>query len=528
MRAVGRTADRTDLRNAELLIEWFGEDLRYVGTWAKGLAWDGQRWVLDDEARWQRAAADTARLMFENASAELRAAGDDKDKAQRARVKIAWAAKSHGAARLAAMVNLAQTFESVIVRHDVLDADAWALNVSNGTIDLRTGKLRDHCRADLLTKIAPVTYDENAKAPTWDAFLNRAMGGDTELVAYLQRLIGYALSGNVSEHVLGFFFGPGANGKTTFLGTTHTLLGDYSSPAPRGLLFRARGERHPTELATLHGRRFVTCSEVEEGMAFDESLVKDLTGADPIECRRMREDFWTFAPTHKLFLAGNHKPSVRGDDEGIWRRIRLVPWLVTIPEAERDTELPEKLRAELPGILAWAVRGCLAWQKDGLATPQAVIDASAEYRKESDLLGQFFGASVVFEPEGRIGKKELRELYSTWCTEVGTEPLGAKRFAGRLREKGVREAAIRQGAKVVHGWRGVRLATDAERTAATAWAADCSYVATCSQENGYQHQTPPHEATNRESVATSSYVATDVDDDLDGFGDWLASKGVAE
>jgi putative DNA primase/helicase len=268
----------------------------------------------------------------------------------------------------------------------------------------------------------------------------------------------------VREHVLAFLYGLGANGKSTALSTLHAMLGDYATPAPRGLLFRARGERHPTELATLHGRRFVTCSEIEDGQAFDEALVKDLTGGDPIECRRMREDFWTFTPTHKLFMAGNHKPTVRGDDEGIWRRMRLVPWTVTIPEAERDTMLSEKLRAELPGILAWAVRGCISWQAKGLETPRAVRDATSDYRSESDLVGQFFAEHVVFERDANMARKVLRETYETWCKENGADALGAKRFAGRLRERGVVDGKVRQGAQVLDGWRGVRLATDSERS----------------------------------------------------------------
>ncbi|MGH7297568.1 MAG: DNA primase family protein, partial [Polyangiaceae bacterium] len=299
------------------------------------------------------------------------------------------------------------------------------------------------------------------------------------LVAYLQRLVGYALTGSVREHVLIFFYGGGANGKSTFLSTVHALLGDYATPAPRGLLFRSRGERHPTERATLFGRRFVTCSEIEEGQIFDEALTKDLTGGDPLECRRMREDFWSYQPTHKLFLAGNHKPMVRGNDEGIWRRMRLVPWLVTIPEAERDRELPAKLAAELAGILRWAVEGCLAWQRIGLAAPLAVRSATDGYRQENDTLGEFFRLHVVFEAAATIVRRELREAYEAWCTENGHPPFAARRFSARLREHGVVDGCVRRGTKVLDGWKNVRLMTDIEkerlvaaRGQATAEAAD--------------------------------------------------------
>jgi putative DNA primase/helicase len=549
----GVTHDTTDLRNAERLVERHGDDLRYIGTWSKWAGWDARRWVLDDTGGAMRCASDTTRAMVAEALEDLSPArraldeaeaapeGEERErKITSAKRKVAaaerlfkWAVQSQGAQRLRAMLDVGKSFAAVVVRHDVLDADAWALNVENGTIDLRTGKLREHRREDLITKIAPVAYDPNAKAPTWDAFLHRAMGGDPELVSYLARVIGYSLTGDVSEHVLGFFFGGGANGKSTFLGAIHAMLGDYASPAPRGLLFRARGERHPTEYATLHGRRFVTCPEVEEGTAFDESLVKDLTGGDPVECRRMREDFWTFTPTHKLFLAGNHKPSVRGDDEGIWRRIRLVPWLVTIPESERDTELPVKLRAELPGILAWAVRGCLAWQERGLATPDVVTEASADYRRENDLLGQFLRLYVAFEKDASVSRKELRELYTVWCLESGAEPLGAKRFTARLRERKVRETSVRVGVKVIDGWRGVRLATEAERVAAAAWAETCRDVGTVGTSSIIDPPCArPHDPVNPDPDSTSHYVPTEVAggdaDENETFSGWLAAKGVVQ
>lgn len=470
--STGITHRCTDLRNAERLVEMFGDDLRYVGAWSRWLVWDGKRWRLDEDGGVMRRATLTAKRLVEEALAELEianalvAAAPKNDAAQAgkrdAERVFAWCVGSQNARRLEAMIAIAKSFSAIAVTHDKLDANPWLLNVENGTFDVEAGALRDHRRADLLTKLAPVQYDASATCPKWDAFLLRAMGGSVELVAYLQRMVGYALTGSVREHVLGFFFGGGANGKSTFLSTVHALLGDYAAPASRGLLFRGKGERHSTELATLHGRRFVTCSEIGAGQAFDEALVKDLTGGDPINCRRMREDEWTFLPTHKLFIAGNHKPVVRGDDEGIWRRMRLIPWTVAIPEHERDKALPDKLRAELPGILAWAVRGAIAWQQTGLGEPPAVKTATADYRSESDVVGQFFAAHLAFEPEGRVARKALRETYEEWCEEQGAEPLGARRFAERLRARGVADCAVRNGTRVENGWRGVRLLSPEE------------------------------------------------------------------
>ncbi len=450
----------TDSGNAERLVQLHGSDLRFVSGWNKWLAFDGRRWREDEGAAF-RAAKATARAI-QRAGAEL----DDEDRRQ---TVIRFGLRSESKNAISAMVSLARHDSAIAISPQQLDSDPWALNVQNGTIDLRTGKLRQHRREDLITKLAPVVYDAGAECPTWIAFLERAMASDAEVVSYIQRLFGYALTASVREHLLAFSYGPGANGKSTCLRIGHEMLGDYASPAPRGLLFRSRGDRHPTELATLFGRRYVTCSEIEEGQAFDEALVKDLTGDDLIECRRMREDFWSFVPTHKLFMAGNHKPTVRGDDEGIWRRLRLIPWLVTIPANERDKTLPEKLRAELPGILRWAVEGCLEWQAKGLDEPEAVRRATREYREENDGLGEFFRLHVVFEPEGRASRKELREGYETFCKENGAQPLGAKRFAGRLRERGVTDCTVRRGFAVVDGWKGVRLATEAERVASTTW-----------------------------------------------------------
>ncbi len=322
----GVTHRCTDMRNAERLVELHGNDLRFVGAWSRWIAWDGKCWKLDDTGAAMRAATATSRRLVEEALAELavanqvfaaapqsEAAATSRKDAERV---LGWCIGSQNERRFAAMLTLARSIFTLSIRHDALDADPQLLNVLNGTLDLRTGNLRPHRRADLITKVAPVVYDAAAECPVWTQFIARAMGGDAELVGYLQRMLGYSLTGLTREHALGFFFGGGANGKSTCLSTIHAILGDYAAPAPRGLLFRAKGERHPTELASLFGRRFVTCAEIESGQAFDEAFVKDLTGGDVLSARRMREDFWSFAPTHKLFIAGNHKPIVRGDDDG--------------------------------------------------------------------------------------------------------------------------------------------------------------------------------------------------------------------
>lgn len=507
----------TDSGNAERLVALHGADLRHVTTWGKWLAFDGKRWLHDEGATF-RAAKATARAMLRDASSI------DSDDRRKQAISFATRSESHTSIR--SMVALARHEAAVAIRPEQLDADRMLLNVENGTIDLRTGELRKHRRDDHMTRLAPVAYGAEATAPTWDAFLTRSMGDSAELVEFLQRMVGYSLTGEIREHVLAFFFGAGANGKSTFLSTVHSALGDYATPAPRGLLFRARGERHPTELASLHGRRFVTCSEVEEGQTFDEALTKDLTGGDPIECRRMREDFWSFAPTHKLFLAGNHKPTVRGDDEGIWRRMRLVPWLVTIPENERDVRLGEKLRAELPGVLAWAVRGCLAWQAKGLAAPEAVKVATAKYREENDALGEFLRLHVVFEPAATVARKELRERYEGFCKENGDQPFGAKRFAGRLRESGVTERKVRTAGGSRDGWAGVRLATEAEQATVQAWGTRGDVVTSGDQFPDSSRKAQINAQTENHSPQVATPPRGDDSGSQAPFADWLGDEGI--
>jgi putative DNA primase/helicase len=481
----GITDPSTDIANGDRMVAWHGSDFRHVSTWGKNLVWTGKIWRVD-EAGVQRLAIDTSRRMLSSAldahreavhaDAAAKSAGSSDDAAEsrvkRANAAIKWAVKSQSSARIGAMVSIACTSPRVSIAHDLLDADPWLLNVANGTIDLRSGGLRPHRREDHCTKIAPVAYDPTARAPTWFAFLDRAMAGDPDLLGFLRRAVGYSMTGAIGEHSLLFNFGTGANGKSTFFGTIHRAFGEYASAAPRGLLFTSKGEQHPTELASLHGARFVTCAEIEEDRTFDEAKIKDLTGGDVIEVRRMREDFWRLSPTHKLWLAGNHKPRVRGTDEGIWRRIKLIPWLVQIPPEERDRDLPARLVDELPGVLAWAVRGCLEWQRDGLGEPAAVRAATEAYREESDPLGEFFALRCVFAPDAKLSRKMLRFAYEAWADENGVKhPIDAKRFGAALRARGIVPVNVWHEGRTLDGWRGVRLATDRERDQSLAQAA---------------------------------------------------------
>lgn len=472
------THECSDLRNAERFVEMHGDDVRFIHAWGKFLVWDGRRWAVDECGRAMALATDTARAMLANATdelnvaqkafADLKASGDEEGAARaERRMKIARQAFSHAvktqsAGRLHAMLDLSKSNPSIAVKHDELDANPWLLNVANGTVDLRTAELRPHNRSDLITKLAPVAFDTTATCPTWDTFLHSAQAGNEEMLSFLRRSRGYMLTGRTTEHALFFFFGPSGTGKSTYFVTLHELLGDYAARAPRGLLSLAKGERHSTGLTMLHGSRFVSCGEVQENEVLDEALIKDVTGGEAITARRMREDDWTFVPTHKLVIPGNHKPIIKNFDDAMRRRLRLVPW--TVKPAHADKTLPDQLRAELPGILADAVRGCLEWQRDGLGEPLAVRDATDEFQEESDLLAEFFRLHVTFEPEARIPRKQLRVAYESYCEENGMRPVGAKKVAAKLRGNGVTETSVRlPSGKVSDGWKGVRLKDDRER-----------------------------------------------------------------
>lgn len=453
----------TDLGNAKRLVGRHGRDLHYCHLWGKWLVWDDKRWRTDETGTIVRLATETVQSIYAEAAAC--------PIAEKREAIARWAHKSEQEARIRAMIALATSEAGVPILPSILDRDPWSINSLSGTINLRTGVLREHRREDLITKLAPTKYDPDAPAPRWEAFLQRIMGNNAGMIRYLQRAIGYALTGTTQEQVLFFLYGTGENGKTTFLNAILDTMGlDYSKQAPPGLLMVKKYEAHPTELADLFGVRFVSTVEVESGKLLAEALVKQLTGGDRIKARRMREDFWEFDPTHKIFLAANHRPAIRGADHAIWRRIRLIPFNVVIPEQERDRQLAWKLKEEAPGILAWAVRGCLKWQAQGLQDPAEVLAATAAYKQEMDLLGDFLTECCVVRQGARAAAGALYEVYINWCKKNGESALSQKSLSIRLRERGF--APDRTGR--VRYWVGLELTPAAEQQAYESELADTS------------------------------------------------------
>jgi P4 family phage/plasmid primase-like protien len=438
----------TDSGNAERLADRHGANLRYCYPWGKWLGYDSTRWSLDDRGAVVMLAKDTARAIFE----EAKEAPDD----ETAKRLGKWATSSLSESKLRSMISLAQSEPGIPVLPEEMDAAEDLLNVLNGTIDLRTGELREHRREDLITKLAPVEYDPDAEAPAWAAALERVLPSE-EVRRFFKKVCGYALTGDVSEQMLPVLYGTGANGKSTVLNALLAVLGDYGMQAAPDLLVAKKGS-HPTELADLFGMRFVASIEVEDGSRLAESLVKQLTGGDRIKARRMRQDFWEFEPTHKVFMACNHKPQVRGTDNAIWRRIRLVPFTETIPPAEQDKHLPAKLREERAGILAWAVEGCLEWRREGLQAPDEVRQATGAYRAEMDVLGAFLRECCILNAESNVAVRDLYKAYKMWCEEGGERPESQRKFGSRLTERGG-FARYRGGPDGGHRWRGVDLLT---------------------------------------------------------------------
>jgi P4 family phage/plasmid primase-like protien len=437
----------TDLGNAERFVARFGQDVRYCYPWGKWLVWTGSRWERDDAGRVHRLAKEAVRGIYAEA-----AAAEDED---RRKALAQHATRSEAEGKIRAMLELAKS--EVPVSPDELDADPYLLNAPNGIVDLRAGELRPHRREDLITKMTGAEYDPDAPASAWAGFLERVLPGE-ELRGFVRRVSGYSATGDTSEQCMFINHGPGANGKSTFQEALAAALGDYAMRTPTETLLAKRAGGIPNDVARLKGARFVAASETEEGRRLAESLVKDLTGQDTISARFMRAEWFDFKPTHKLWLSTNHKPEIRGTDVAIWRRIRLIPWAVTIPPAKQDRKLADKLRDELPGVLAWAVGGCLEWRREGLRAPDDVRRATAAYRAEMDVLGAFLGECCALDPESNVAAKDLYSAYKLWCDENGEKPETQRRFGSWLTERGDFER-YRGGKSGGHRWRGVELLT---------------------------------------------------------------------
>jgi putative DNA primase/helicase len=434
---------RTDLGNSERLIDQHGEDLRHCHPFHKWFCWDGTRWRLDDSGGPMRAAKLAVRSIYTEA-AEAETEQERKDLAN-------WAKESESSSRIRAMLSLAASDADVVVLPADLDADPWLLAVEGGVLDLRTGELGAPDRSQLVTKLAGCAYDPEAQAPTWAKFLERVTDGDTDLIGFLQRAVGYSLTGDTGEECLFLPYGGGRNGKSKFLGAVRAMLGDYAQQLPREALMSRRQAGIPNDLARLAGARFATAIETRKSQRLDEELVKQLTGNDPVTARFLHAEFFEFQPQAKIWLATNYKPKVVGTDDAIWARIRLIPFTVTIPKPEQDKQLGAKLQAELPGILRWAVEGCHQWQAEGLGEPQAVEAATQAYRLEQDVLASFIDQCCALDETQYTYAKDLHDTYQ----EFTGERISQKELGTLLAERGF--DVVRKGHGGKRAWLGIGL-----------------------------------------------------------------------
>lgn len=406
-----------------------GANMRYCWTWGRRLVWDGRRFALDDTGEAVRQAKQVVRAVYAEAEAT-----QDED---RRKALAKHALRSESAQRVAGMLALAQSEPGI--RSPARDGcQSLALQRAERHPEPTHRRVARPWSAGSADEVRPRDVRPRGDLPPWNAFLSKDMGGDVEMIGFLQRIAGYALTGDTREQCLFVLWGTGANGKSTFLETLRALWGDdYAMQIRPETLMIRNGDHVPNDIARLRGARLVSVRETEEGKRLAEALLKELTGGDTISARFMRSEYFDYKPEFKLFLAANHKPVIQGTDYGIWRRIRLLPFAVTIDPAEQDATLPAKLRTELPGILSWAVRGCLEWQRDGLEPPGAVTEATAAYRAESDTLAAFLAECTQQEPNAKTQAGPLYRAYTAWCEANGERAITNTLFGRRITERGV-------------------------------------------------------------------------------------------
>ena len=419
----------TDSTNAMRLVREYGRDIKYNAAWKKWVVWNGKYWEIDEGGV---LIHEKGLEMVRNIYDELLKTAD-----YRERIEIEKAAiMSESVRRRKAFVEAATWIKDLRIRTEELDANPWLLNVKNGTIDLKSGEFREHRQEDLITKMSNVEYDSKADCPMWKKFIREIMNYKGEIIKFLQTAAGWSLSGDISEQCMFILYGTGANGKTTFLNTIMYLLGDYSTATPTETFMKKSGDSYSNDVARLRGTRFVTSTEVEQGRKMSEPLIKKITGNDQMTARFLYGEYFNFNPTFKIFMATNHKPVIKGTDHGIWRRIKLIPFMNRITEDKQDKFLEYKLRDEASGILNWLLEGIELWKKERLKTPKEVSFATDEYREEMDVFGNFIQEKCIQKKEASINIKVLYKAYSDWCCENNEHPVSERFLALRLKEMG--------------------------------------------------------------------------------------------
>lgn len=442
-----KTLALTDIGNGQRLVSRFGHEIRYIPQIDKWTVYETGKWKLEDKMQVTTMAKAVAKeILVEayNSSPKL------------AQEVSLWATKSQDERRVAAMIKMARSEPEVCTTLDGFDLGLYDLNLLNGTLDLRTGKLRPHNPADLITKQTPIFFDKTADCPKWKKFIHEVMLGNVELVQYLQKVMGYSLTGITTEQVFFIFHGNGSNGKSVFLEIMSELAGEYGQTTDFSTFLAQTKQGPRDDLACLDGKRFVSGSEIGFGKHLDETVVKQVTGNDKISARHLYGRYFTFTPRFKLFLATNHKPRIRGDENGMWRRVRIIPWEATFRADQVNPNLLDELREELAGILNWAIEGCLKWQSEGLGLPAKVKEAIEEYRQESDHVTQFVTDSCMKDDNTKIAASELFRAYVEWCEESSVDPMSQTSFGTRMTGLGFEKKKVgtyyRMGIRLKTSW----------------------------------------------------------------------------
>lgn len=422
---------RTELANARRFTTSFGDQIRYCAKLAAWFVYDGTRWKRDEALAVEALFKATADELW----GEVTKIAKDCENKQLVQSLIAFAKASSSANGVRNALSLARSEPGIAIEADILDRDPLLLNTLSGTVDLRTGELRPHRREDMITKLAPVAFNPDAECPLWRKFLGEVFGGNVELIEFVQRAAGYSLTGDTSERCLFFLHGKGRNGKTTLVETLRKLLGDYATTLTTDLLTVGKFKTIPAEVVDLFGARMAVASETEDGSQLAEAFIKAATGGeDRLKGRRPYEQFVEFSPTHKLWVCGNHKPRIRGTDDAVWDRIRLIPFGVRFEKP--DKQLAAKLAAEGEGILRWCVEGAMAWRRNGLGEAKAVAEAVAGYRKEEDICGRFVEDCCTIDPKGETFVSVLLTAFERWCQRNGEHCPGGRVLGARLTEMG--------------------------------------------------------------------------------------------
>jgi len=469
-----RVPPLTELGNAERLVFRHGDNLRFAHDAGKWFVWDAGRWRIDTVGLAQELGKETARALWEQRDAYLRRGGkplegEEKAKASEA-FKRHWK-KGESAASIRNALALAQSSPRLACLSTDFDRDVWLLGAGGEVVDLRSGEASEGKRDQLVSKQAacrPVVVAQDVDpCPRWSKFLLDAMGGDAELVAYLQRVVGYTLTGLTDEQCLFFLWGPGSNGKTTFLETLAALMGEYAGACSFESFLAKDVSGIRNDLAALQGKRLAYAEEPKQGARLDAGTVKQITGGGKIQARFLFREYFEFQPAHKLFLAANFQPAVDDPSEGFWRRIRLVPWRQQYRTSETqpahwpaaNKSLARELREELPGIMRWAIQGALLWQKHGLAEPKALRDEAQAWREAEDTLGNFLAERCVVAEGASVGSAELYIAYQSFALSNGFHPMNNQRFPGQLEIRLLGRAEKKRG-KRGYDWRGLGLLSD--------------------------------------------------------------------